>query len=88
MVRLFDVFDGSKYLGTDQRIALGGIATVPQLYRGPYSGDVVREHIDGRSTLADHVREGIVIKPTTEMWNPEIGRVILKAVSPAYLERA
>lgn len=37
---------------------------------------------------AEHVREGCVVKPLTERTSPEIGRVQLKAVSNAYLERA
>jgi hypothetical protein len=30
----------------------------------------------------------VVIRPVTEMFSEEIGRLILKAVSPLYLERA
>lgn len=62
---------------------------VPVLYRGPYSDDVVLEHMAGPSTIsgANHYREGVVIKPTKEMWCPEIGRLVLKAVSPEYLQK-
>lgn len=37
---------------------------------------------------AKHFREGIVIKPLKERWNPKCGRVNLKVVSNQYLERA
>lgn len=41
----------------------------------------------GQSTLADHHREGIVIKPLEPRWDPELGRVILKVISEEYLMR-
>lgn len=36
---------------------------------------------------ADHVREGIVVRPMVERTHPEIGRVMLKVVGNGYLER-
>ena len=42
---------------------------------------------EGNSVLANHIREGIVIKPLCERTHPKIGRVILKKVSNDYLER-
>jgi len=41
-------------------------------------------HVPG----ANHVREGIVVRPLKLRWHPEVGRVILKIVSNGYLERA
>ena len=43
---------------------------------------------EGKSLVevADHMREGVVVKPVLERWHPEIGRVCLKVVSNAYLE--
>ena len=63
---------------------------VPILYIGPYSKDVVEKFMNGQTVIegASHVREGVVIKPLIEEWNQKIGRLILKAVSPDYLERA
>jgi len=34
-----------------------------------------------------HNIEGVVIKPVKEMFNEEIGRVVLKYISPVYLLR-
>jgi len=34
-----------------------------------------------------HVREGFVVKPIVERWDPEIGRVILKRHGEGYLLR-
>lgn len=67
-----------------------GIDTVPILYRGPYSKEVVDTYTTGDETLSGkntHMREGIVITPTTERWNQDIGRVMLKSVSEQYLLR-
>jgi RNA ligase (TIGR02306 family) len=62
---------------------------VPVLYVGPYSKEKVFELTDGKTLIegGDHVREGVVIKPTSER-QTKFGRVILKNVSNSYLERA
>ena len=59
------------------------VPCVPILYEGPYSEQVVRSYIDGKSQVlgANHMREGIVIR-SSRTGNK------LKAVSDAYLERA
>jgi hypothetical protein len=41
-----------------------------------------------RSTLAEHLAEGIVVKPAQERWDGRVGRIALKLVSDSYLERA
>jgi RNA ligase (TIGR02306 family) len=64
--------------------------TVPVLYRGPFDRDELVKHRDGIETISGHgdcIREGIVIKPCTERRCDEIGRVVLKWVSPDYLTR-
>ena len=60
------------------------IECVPLLYRGPWNPRL-RELRDGKSTLADHIREGIVISTTRK--DETFGRVILKDVSDQYLTR-
>ena len=65
-----------------------GYETVPVLYRGPFSEEIMKEHTDGKTALeADHIREGIVITPVVERYHPKLGRVCLKSVSDAYLTR-
>lgn len=64
-----------------------GIPAVPEVYRGPFSPDVVTAHTAGRSTLAGHIREGVVIKPLAPRTHDTLGRVALKRVSPDYLMR-
>lgn len=62
--------------------------TVPVLYRGPFSVDVMRKYTDGKTVMeANHLREGIVMVPLTERYHSAIGRVCLKSVSTDYLTR-
>lgn len=65
-----------------------GLAKVPVLYRGPWKSDL-RALAEGPSTVpgANHVREGIVIRPTHERFDDRIGRVILKLHGESYLTR-
>ena len=89
--RFFDVFDiaHGHYLDYHDALVVGtlacGLTCVPELYRGPWSPDLVR-HAEGQSTFADHVREGIVIKPVRERYD-HMGRVILKQHGEGYLTR-
>lgn len=55
----------------------------------PFSRETIVALAEGPSLIftADHIREGIVIRPQTERTHPEIGRVCLKIVSNGYLER-
>lgn len=90
--KAFDVFDtaGGRYLSYDdakKAVESVELEWVPELYRGPYNKEVIMPLADGKSTLADHIREGVVIKATTERFHPEICRVNLKLVSEAYLLR-
>jgi RNA ligase (TIGR02306 family) len=95
MLRVFDIYHAGRFLTKDDRHRIltehGCLKDVhaPVLYVGPSNEEVIMKYLSGPSTIpgADHYREGIVIKPTTEMWCPEIGRLVLKAVSPEYLEK-
>ncbi len=44
----------------------------------------VLEFAEGQSLIADHVREGCVIKPIKERWTEEVGRLALKIVGNGY----
>lgn len=68
------------YLDYEDFIALAAelqLPTAPLLYRGPWRNDL-RSLAEGDSTLAKHVREGVVIKPVRERFDARVGRVILK----------
>lgn len=72
------------------------LPVVPVLYRGPWSQDL-RSYAEGKTTLAslaaehtrmsaDHVREGMVVKPVVERFSDELGgRVILKLHGEGFL---
>ena len=87
--RAFDLLADGKYLDTDAFAGLCaefGVPTVPALYRGPYSLEKVKALSEGPTTLgADHIREGVVIKPVGERTNPKVGRVCLKYIGDPYL---
>jgi RNA ligase (TIGR02306 family) len=86
----FDVMkpDG-RWMEYEQfRAATEIMPVVPELAIVPYSADLIMSMVDGRSSLADHIQEGIVIKPLTERWDERVGRVIVKLVSNQYMERA
>jgi RNA ligase (TIGR02306 family) len=85
----FDLYVDGKYLDYDDFKALCDkhkVPTVPLLGRGAYSLAYVKGLSSGKTTMADkHIREGGVVKPIKERYDPKIGRVILKYVSDAYL---
>jgi RNA ligase (TIGR02306 family) len=85
----FDLLLDGRYVEYDEFRGLcdqHGVETVPLLGRGPYSPELVRSLSGGRTTLLDtHIREGVVVKPTKERFDPLIGRVILKYLSDDYL---
>lgn len=95
--RAFDIYVGEpssgRYLPPDEveRVCrVLDIDMVPVLYCGPYSKEVVEEYTNGKETVSGkelHMREGVVIRPHDERRHDEIGRVILKSVSEAYLLR-
>lgn len=66
------------------------VDTVPLVYRGPYSKEVMLQHTSGLETVSGksmNMREGVVIRPVVERQYSELGRVILKSVSEEYLLR-
>lgn len=85
----FDIYVDDRYLDFDEFHALcqhHGVNTVPTVDRVPYSLKRVGETSRGKTMLQDdHIREGVVIRPTTERLDPRIGRVILKYLSDDYL---
>lgn len=66
----------------------GVVPIVPALYQGPWSPSIIDTYVNHqRSTKADHVREGVVIKTVPERNDNNLGRVILKSINPDYLTR-
>lgn len=89
---VFDALDWKerRWLNVDELAATCaeiGLPLVPQLYRGPWSTDLV-VHAEGPSTLGlGHVREGFVVRPVRERWEDRLGRVILKMHGEGFLTR-
>lgn len=97
LFRMFDVVAGFRgdqhYFSFDAKVFLAnhiGVEMVPVLYRGPFSREVMYQHTNGMETVSGkqlHIREGVVVTPTEERYDIQIGRVFLKSVSTAYLLR-
>lgn len=93
--RVFDVYVGTPdsgfYLSWEELVAWCkqvGLDMVPVLYEGPYDEAKLLAVRDGKDVISNsNVREGIVVKSMTNRKVDEIGRVILKMVSPDYLLR-
>lgn len=100
--RAFDLMRGNQWVPWAEAIQLAGYNSdgsftnfpkldwVPIIYIGEYDESYIRALADGKSLIpgANNIREGVVVKPVIERTDPEIGRVQLKIVSDAYLERA
>jgi len=94
---IFDIYVGEpgkgEYLNCLDLMSVAHdlhLDTVPILYRGPFSRKVIEPLRDGKESFSgksDCIREGIVIKSCVERRNDQIGRAMLKWVSPDYLTR-
>jgi RNA ligase (TIGR02306 family) len=86
----FDLLIDGKYADYDvfvETCARHGVATTPPLFHGAFSLETIRALAEGRTAMpgADHIREGVVVRPVRERLDPKIGRVILKYVGDGYL---
>lgn len=85
--RVEEIVNDMNAWSDDIRVEL---SYVPVLYRGPFSKEALAEYTDGTETASGneaHMREGVVVRVANERRDDEIGRVILKSVSEAYLLR-
>lgn len=93
--RVFDISINGRYCDWEfvrTACASHGVETVPLLYEGPFSKDLIEQLTHGPTTVGSPKgkfkgREGIVITPLTESLNANGGRMILKSVSADYLDR-
>lgn len=91
-VRLFDLWSTTDHRWLDwsesnQLREHYDLPWVPVLHEGPFSAAVL-DLAEGQSTIAEHVREGVVVRPVVEQIDPTIGRLQLKIISNQYLEQA
>lgn len=95
--RLFDIAVGPRnnrmYLSWDdymQAALIMNIPTVPTLYIGPFSKEILARYTSGKETVTNHshhMREGCVVRLIKEKSSGNLGRVILKSISEEYLTR-
>lgn len=86
--RAFDLMIDGKYVDAATfATLLPEHLRAPVLAETPYSVGEIAGLSKGRSVIpgADHIREGVVIRPLRERHDPTTGRVILKYVSDEYL---
>ena len=85
----FDFFVDGRFLDWSEFAALCqqfDLPTVPVLYEGPYSLEVVRRSSEGKTIFPDsHIREVVVFRPSRERMDPRLGRAILKYLGDAYM---
>src|SRR5580658_1670434 len=88
--RAFDILNGSEWMDAEPfRAALHSDVRVPDFGIMPFDFEKLQKLADGPSLIkgANHMREGIVIKPLKERRHYKLGRVMVKMVSNAYLEK-
>lgn len=84
---LYDIQVDGRYLDHSNFIRLSTkheFKTVPIFAENIDVKDAF-DFVDGKTTLDEHIREGIVIKPMKEKFDRKLGRVVLKIVSKQYL---
>jgi RNA ligase (TIGR02306 family) len=88
---VYDVKYKGRYLPYDefkQFCDERGLQTVPVLYIGDWSTELLSKFTDGKSIMCPtQIREGCVVKDFNENNHSRVGRKILKSISPDYLMR-
>ena len=94
--RTFDIYDPARggYLDYEEmtdRLVVNWLAWAPEIDTIEWTGlEALRYYAEQDSTASRNkgdMREGIVVRPLKERWDPTIGRVILKLHSQRYLLR-
>jgi len=89
--RAFDVMEGMEYWDAEKfLVEVPEAIRVPSFGIMPFDFEKLKALADGPTLLGggNHMREGIVIKPLKERKHWKLGRVMLKMVSNAYLEKS
>lgn len=91
-IGVFDLLkpDGTWMDADAAKLAAPELPWVPQIaYDMPYNFDKLVALAEGNSVIpgANHIREGVVVKPIHERNDPRLGRVLLKIINPSYLEK-
>lgn len=91
--QMFDINLPDRWLNTDEVEGVADSFRIPMppvVYRGPFDLERLKSCSEGPTLVncAGHVREGIVVRPAVDRWDERHGRLILKLVNPAYLEKS
>ncbi len=90
-IAVFDILNCTDWVNAEAALDLAPeLPWVPRVAANmPFDADRVFALAEGASLIpgADHLREGIVVKPMEERTDLDIGRVCLKVVSNAFLEK-
>ncbi len=89
--RAFDILNGTEWMDAEPfRATFAPDQRVPELGIMPFDFEKLQKLADGPSLIkgANHMREGIVIKPLKERRHWKLGRVFVKMVGLNYLEKA
>ncbi|MDP1573655.1 MAG: RNA ligase family protein [Coxiellaceae bacterium] len=88
-IRVFDIMRAGRYLPLDVLLNVPNFQLVPSLGVHPFDIEQLKALAEGDSLIegANHMREGIVVRPQIDRFAYEIsGRLQLKIISNAYLE--
>lgn len=91
----FDLLANGRWANYDEyrdKAAKFNLPWAPLVGDGPtpFDFDAVCEMAEGKTLMtgADHIREGVVVRPVKERSQLPVGRVVLKWVGAGYLEKA
>lgn len=99
-LQVFDIYVGTRSNGyfldygqVRQLCENFDLETVPLMYSGPFSDEILKFHTDGKTHITgmsgkpENIREGVVVKAARESRHSKYGRKIAKSLSEAYLLR-
>jgi RNA ligase (TIGR02306 family) len=90
-LRIFDAFDISAGKYIDKATLVPMLKNIdmlgpPIMYLGPWPGyEAAKPWANGKSLIAENIREGFVVRPLKERYHDKVGRVILKLVGEDFL---
>jgi RNA ligase (TIGR02306 family) len=90
-LRIFDAFDISAGKYIDKATLVPMLKNIdmlgpPIMYLGPWPGyEAAKPWANGKSLIAENIREGFVVRPLKERYDDKVGRVILKLVGEDFL---
>lgn len=87
-IRVFDILRDGKFIPYDALFNSTDLQCAPSLGVHPFNLEKLKNMAEGHSLIegANHIREGIVVRPVVDRFTYEIGRLQLKIISNAYLE--